>query len=124
MAPRKKVVDGDSTAVVPTSASQPAPLPSSKLPPVMRFPLYCTISLSLAALLHTFVTDVTGYELHTVSRSFDDNWRIAATVISRVLELAVGWYGNYDGTSNCNHRLTFQNANCLTKTWILPPSPS
>ena len=45
----------------------------------------------------SIVADGLGYELGSVSRSRNEPWQVAAYLGWKVAELAVGWYGKYDG---------------------------
>ena len=83
----------------PAAPAAPArPVEAAKLPPPLRFPLLVIINLSLSAFLYSLASEVTGYELAPVSRSLNESWQVLALVGWKVVELAVGWYGNFDGT--------------------------
>ncbi|KAH8664983.1 hypothetical protein BGZ60DRAFT_378917 [Tricladium varicosporioides] len=76
-----------------------APLPPSKLPPALRFPLVVVLSLSISSLLYSLSAVYLGSEndLAKVSRKLD-NWSDVASLVGwKMFELTLGWYGNYDG---------------------------
>jgi hypothetical protein len=84
--------------VATATGSSPAPLPASKLPASLRFPLVIILSLSISTLAYTTVADLTDRELSSVSRSLNEWWHPIAALAWRAITLAVAWYNNYDGT--------------------------
>ncbi|EKD13080.1 uncharacterized protein L3040_007163 [Drepanopeziza brunnea f. sp. 'multigermtubi'] len=70
---------------------------SSKIPAVLRFPLVVVLSLMLSSLLYSFTPDYMKADLGRVSRSRQEWWEVWALVLFRTFELALGWFGNYDG---------------------------
>lgn len=76
-----------------------APVRSSKLPRILRFPLLVTLSLTLSSLLYSFSSQLlkTEGELASVSRRLDQWWEVGALLGWRTFELALGWWGGYDG---------------------------
>ncbi|KAK5149078.1 hypothetical protein BJ546DRAFT_1063646 [Cryomyces antarcticus] len=79
-----------------TDGATSAPLPASKLPAVLRFPLLAILSLSASYLCTSLAAGITGYELASVSRSLNEPWQIGAVLGWKVFELAVGWFARYD----------------------------
>jgi hypothetical protein len=57
-----------------------AALPTSKLPPLLRFPLLVALSLTLSSVLYTLAAEYTAGELASVSRRLDKWWEVAALV--------------------------------------------
>ncbi|KAF2102166.1 hypothetical protein NA57DRAFT_73599 [Rhizodiscina lignyota] len=94
MVSRKEMLQRDS-AVVPTNAGKP-PIPASRLPALLRFPLLAFISLSIHTFLYEFVAPLSNYELSKVSRTLTEPWQPAAFLGFKILELAVGWYLKFD----------------------------
>lgn len=109
MAPKHRRVASGTTR----SASPPSPAPktvtivpptisaeaitSSKTPSYLKFPLVVIISFSLSAFAHNIFHAITGDRLNVVSPDGNPQWQLYATVAWRVTELAVGWFGGYDG---------------------------
>ncbi|MCJ1255372.1 hypothetical protein MMC24_003188 [Lignoscripta atroalba] len=91
MVSRKQMPNG--VAAMP---SQPAPLPASKLPAPLRFPLVVILSLTLSALLYSFTSEFTAGDLSSVSRSLNEWWQVSGLVGWKATELAIGWWGEYD----------------------------
>ncbi|KAJ9637282.1 hypothetical protein H2199_007569 [Coniosporium tulheliwenetii] len=77
-------------------ATRPPPLPASKLPAPLRFPLLVILSLSSSFFLYTFFSGFMGNELAGVSRTVNENWQVASLLGWKILELGIGWYGNFD----------------------------
>jgi hypothetical protein len=96
MAPRKDLA---LTNAIPAGTA-PAPLPASKLPTAMRFPLLVILSLALTTLGNLFLSGSTGIELASLSRSLNEPWQAGAALGWRIVELAVGWFFGFDGKSN------------------------
>jgi len=57
-----------------------APLRSSKVPSVLRFPLLVLLNLALSSLVYSLISDYTGGDLASVSRSLDQWWELAAVL--------------------------------------------
>lgn len=68
----------------------------SALPPVLRFPLAATLSFAVASLGYSFLGEVTKGELATVSRSQDTWAEVGVLAGWRLVELAIGWFGELD----------------------------
>jgi hypothetical protein len=70
---------------------------SSKLPPAIQFPLVAVLSLSLSALGHALTYSYTKAVLAPNAR-VPETWAETGLLTGwKVAELALGWYGNYDG---------------------------
>jgi hypothetical protein len=57
-----------------------APIPSSKIPPALRFPLVTLLSLVISSLLYSFTASFVANDLASVSRSLDQWWEVGALV--------------------------------------------
>lgn len=73
------------------------PVVTSKLPTAMRFPLLVLLSLSLSALLYSVSSELMVGDLSSVSRSLNEWWQVGGLLGCKTLELAVGWWGEFDG---------------------------
>ena len=94
MVSRKQMSNG----VVPVAES-PALLPGvNKLPSQLRFPLVVITNLALSALLYSLISDFAAGDLSSVSRSLNEWWQVAGLILAKTLEIALGWYGQYDST--------------------------
>ena len=74
----------------------------SKLPSGVQFPLLVLLNLTFSYFLYLLGATFTNYELSTVSKrtpSDGDAWRVAAVLGWRITEIAVGWFGGFDGAS-------------------------
>jgi len=77
-------------------SSRPAAVPTTKLPAALRFPLLVTLSLSLSSLFYSLSSDYTAGDLATVSRSLNKWSEVGELIGWRTVELAIGWWGDYD----------------------------
>lgn len=70
----------------------------SKVPDLLRFPLVVVLSLMGSGLAYSLRANyVEAEELGSVSRRYQ-GWEEAAGLVAwRTAELALGWFGNYDG---------------------------
>ncbi len=89
---RRKEMSNDTVAV----SSRPAAVPTTKLPAALRFPLLVTLSLSLSSLFYSLSSDYTAGDLATVSRSLNKWSEVGELIGWRTVELAIGWWGEYD----------------------------
>lgn len=55
-------------------------MPTSKLPPLLRFPLLVALSLTLSSVSYTLSARYMAGELAGVSRRLDQWWEVAALV--------------------------------------------
>ena len=70
-----------------------------KVPSALRFPLLVLFNLSLSTLLYSLTSQTTTGYLSAVSRSLNE-WGFVVGIIGyKAAELAVGWWGRYDGKS-------------------------
>jgi hypothetical protein len=73
-----------------------APIPPSRLPKGLRFPLVLVLSMAISGLLYSFAADYVASDLGKVSRRLDQWWEVGAVVAWRTAELAIGWAAGYD----------------------------
>jgi len=59
------------------------------------------LSLGLSAGLYSFVPDVAGYELATVSRSLNEPWQIGGLLAWKMAEIAIAWSAGLDCKNQC-----------------------
>jgi len=62
----------------------------------LLFPVAAIASLGLSAVALSYVPQLTGYELATVSRRIDEPADILALVAWRVLEIGIAWFSGLD----------------------------
>ena len=93
MVSRKKMANGGAVAV----ASSPPILLTNRIPSVLRFPLAVIMSMSLSALLYSLTADLRADDLALVSRRLVEWWQVLGLLGLKAAELAVGWWGGYDG---------------------------
>lgn len=80
-------------------AESPALLPGvNKLPSQLRFPLVVITNLALSALAFSFTSEYAAGDLSSVSRSINEWWQVIGLLLAKTLEIAVGWWGQYDST--------------------------
>src|SRR5436305_613421 len=95
MAPRKAFTSGNAIEMpIP-------PQPVIRAPPMLRFPLFVVVSLFSSSPLYTLAAEQlpVGEDLSGVSKSLNKWWEVSALVAWRIVELAIGWFGEYDGKS-------------------------
>ena len=68
----------------------------TRLPSWFSFPVSLVLSLGLSAGLYSFVPDVAGYELATVSRSLNEPWQIGGLLAWKMAEIAIAWSAGLD----------------------------
>ncbi|KAL7627059.1 hypothetical protein AAE478_003835 [Parahypoxylon ruwenzoriense] len=71
--------------------------PRSKLPTPVQFPLVAVLSLSLSALGYSLAWPYTKGALAAHSRVLSTRTELGIVTGWRLFELALGWFGNYDG---------------------------
>jgi len=81
----------DAKALVHNAATK-----RSKLPPAAQFPLAALLSFAMASLGYSLLGEVTKGELASVSRSQDTWTEVSVLAGWRLVELALGWYGQLD----------------------------
>ena len=96
MAPRKQLSNGVIEVPASVSISSPPALLASKIPNSLRFPLVVLLNLSLSAVLFSISSQYTAGDLSSVSRSVNQWWEVGGLLGCKALELAVGWFGEYD----------------------------
>ena len=73
---------------------------TSTLPRSVQFPLLVTLNFTFIYFLYLLGAEFTHYELSAVSkqtRSDGDLMRVVAVLAWRIAEMALGWFGGYDG---------------------------
>lgn len=68
----------------------------SKISPVLQFPFAATLSFAMASLGYSLLGELTKGELASVSRSQDTWGEVGVLAGWRLVELAIGWFGNLD----------------------------
>ena len=62
----------------------------------LRFPLVIATNLVLNAVLLSFTSTYAAGDLSGVSRSINDWWEVGGTLLLKIIELHVGWWGDFD----------------------------
>lgn len=93
MVSRKQMANGPIATPLPS-----APISISMLPAALRFPLVVVFSLTLSSVFYSLSSAFTAGDLSSVSRSLNEWWEVAGLVGWKATELAIGWWGQYDGT--------------------------
>ena len=96
--PKRKATSGAPAEAGPVAV----PLPSqetAKSPSAIRFPVLVISSFLLSFAGHHFASNFTEGDLAAVSRSTNEWSHIAGFLGGRVVELGLGWWGQYDGRS-------------------------
>ena len=70
---------------------------SSSIPAPLRFPLLALVSLTSSSVLYSLASEFTAGDLSSVSKRLDDWWAITGLLGWKAAQLAVGWWGDYDG---------------------------
>lgn len=84
-------------AAVSASSARPADAQvQRRLPVAAQFPLVATLSFAMASLGYSLLGEVSKGELASVSRSQDTWSEVAVLAGWRLIELALGWFGNLD----------------------------
>ena len=100
----------------------PEKLPSS----AVRFSVLVLVSLVISSAGFSALSPFLAGDLSSVSGRVDEWWQIVGVLGWKATELAIGWWGEYDGTS-CNIFITTYTcmrtvmADCIHKTTILHP---
>ena len=80
-------------------ASQP--IPPIDIPSVLRFPVAAFLNMMISGILYSFTSNIGAGDLASVSRRRDEWWEILLVFGAKIAELAVGWFGEYDGIQEC-----------------------
>ena len=96
MARTKAIITSPPVPAAATSGDD-TPIPISKIPASLRFPVLVALGLSFSSFLYTLVSPFTKGDLATVSGFRDQWWEIVGLLAWKGVELAAGWYGGYDG---------------------------
>jgi hypothetical protein len=83
----------------------------SQIPSALRFPLVVILSFSLSSLLFSLVAEMTAGDLAAISKHTESWVEIAGLLSWKVVQLAVCWYGGFDGE--------FQPLTCLERNLTL-----
>jgi hypothetical protein len=95
----KYLPNGVTTVTAVPVAQSPALVSTSKLPSSLRFPLVVISNLALSAFFYAISSEFAAGDLSSVSRSINEWWEIGGLLLAKTAELAVGWWGQYDGRS-------------------------
>ena len=99
--PPKKTAAGSSPKTnhsVALTKKSAKPAARGKLGLTSGYVLLVLSSLLTSSALYTLVSPYISNELAAVSRRLDNNYEVVALVAWRMIELAVGWWGRFDGT--------------------------
>ena len=77
-----------------------APLPTNDLPAFLRFPLCLLLNLSMSALFYSLAAEFQAGDLSSASKSLNEWWQVGGLVFCKALEIAMGWWGRFDGTNH------------------------
>lgn len=81
--------------VVPALATI-APVPQSRLPAALRFPLMLILTLSISAFGYSITAEPMGFETREVAPNFQEPWQVALVLGYKVASIAFVWFMNYD----------------------------
>lgn len=68
----------------------------SRVPGWIGFPLAVIISFASSAGLYSYVPEIAGYELATVSRSLNEPWQIGGLLLWKLAEISIAWFFGLD----------------------------
>ncbi|KAI4202806.1 MAG: hypothetical protein LQ350_002304 [Teloschistes chrysophthalmus] len=91
MVKRKQFAEASAKAVPVPPLTQP-----SKIPNVLRFPTLVLASMALSSLLYSVNSQFGTGDLATVMKRRDEWWEIGGLLAWKSMELAIGWWGEYD----------------------------
>jgi len=94
---RQSTLKRRSSASLAELSKTHAPSSTSKIPNTLRFPLLVLISLTSSSVLYSLSSAITAGDLSSVSKSLNDWWEITGLLGWKTAQLAVGWWGGYDG---------------------------
>ena len=92
MVKRKQMAAASPQAVPVPPLKQP-----SKIPSVLRFPILVITSMVASSAMYSLTSQIGTGDLAGVNKRRDEWWEIAAVLGWKATELAVGWWGEYDG---------------------------
>ena len=87
---------------VVATPSPPPPVSAKHVSSHLRFPLVIATNLVLNAILLSFTSNYAAGDLSTVSRSINDWWEVGGTLLLKILELHLGWWGDFDSMNTCS----------------------
>ena len=94
--PKRKAVTSAPTEVAPVEVPPPAQSKTQK-PSAIRFIVLVLSSFALSVAARTFSSYFVEGDLAGVTRTVDDWPQISGFLGGRAVELALGWWGQYDG---------------------------
>ena len=92
MVKRKQMAVAAAPAVPVPPLKQP-----SRIPNILRFPVLVVMSMTVSSALYSIASQFGTGDLATVMRRRDEWWEIAGLLAWKATELAIGWWGEYDG---------------------------
>lgn len=93
MVKRKQLAEASSAKAVPVPPlSQP-----SRIPNALRFPTLVLASMALSSSVYSLTSQFGTGDLATVMQRRDEWWEIGGLLTWKSTELAIGWWGEYDG---------------------------
>lgn len=104
--PKRKAAASAPTEVEPVAAPIPAQS-TSESPSTLRFLILVLSSFALSVAGRTVSSYFVEGDLAGVTRTVDDWPQISGFLAGRAVELALGWWGQYDGTGKQNMCLGF-----------------
>ncbi|KAI1866958.1 hypothetical protein JX265_007534 [Neoarthrinium moseri] len=90
-------VESPTVGVPVKSKGAAAAAAKSKLPAPVQFPLVVVLNIATSAILYSITHPYTKAVLAAHARSLDTWAELGALVGWKVIELGLGWFGNYDG---------------------------
>lgn len=121
MVKRKQLAEASSVEAVPVPPlTQP-----SKIPNALRFPILVFASMALSSLTYSLTSQFGTGDLATVMKRRDEWWEIGGLLAWKSTELAIGWWGEFDGDSFLPtpwRRYTMLTWSQLGISWALLPS--
>ncbi|KAF2139561.1 uncharacterized protein K452DRAFT_231905 [Aplosporella prunicola CBS 121167] len=77
-------------------ATRPAPVPTSKLPAFLRFPLLVVLGFATSMALYSGASEFIDPQLRAVCRSSNEDYKVASSIAWRLAEMGLGWFASYD----------------------------
>ena len=94
--PKRKAAASAPTEIEPTAVPLPAQT-TSENPSTLRYLVLVFSSFALSVAARTFSSYFVEGDLASVTRTIDDWPQISGFLGGRAVELALGWWGRYDG---------------------------